>query len=382
MDLIWCDYILPTATPIASATFEREPPLNLRKSTFFNFSIRLFDAEKRPIGFEEASFASFLENDARNGVHYMLSLVMENEKRQQADLFIYLVDSKTEEMVRFEGSARDTQLQRVLITHMALCSRCSEGKICGNKSETPSSPVILENYLLKFYLKCNQNCVRGAGNPKNSRRFRLVVAANPGPKPDFLAVSRDIFVHNNSKHAKPKDNGRVREEPEEGRGEPTVVAISPSEGWTIGGQTIVIIGKNLQPGIQVMFGERAVASQFINRHAIRAQTPPHPGPGQVKISLSLGGQHIKCSNPGKFTYLAQCLPSLDYEIARLARLVPRLQGDPARLPRELILRRAAEMVEAIFYSRSIGSVVNEGRELLLTPWQEKAAACQSKEKTF
>ena len=79
---------------------------------------------------------------------------------------------------------------------------------------------------------------------------------------------------------------------------PQVKALSPSEGWTSGGQTIVIIGENFFDGLQVVvnsflvffvsikffqviFGTIPVWSELITNHAIRVQTPPRHIPGKI-----------------------------------------------------------------------------------------------------
>ena len=346
-----------------SVQFDTEPPANIRKSNFFNFSLRVFSNSLLPLVVEKASFVSFCDLPAgcNNGVQYRLLIVLADQ-RLECDLYVRLVDSRTRELIHYEGTARDPSLQRVLLTHRALCSRCAEGKVCGNKTETPSSPVIQDEQRLKFFLKCSQNCLRGAGNPKTSRRFMLMVSNTADL--DVLCLSREMFVHNNSKHAKPRGDailggllGRHRESKVESE-DPLVLAISPSEGWSMGGQTIVIIGENFCEGLHVIFGSQAVYSQLINRHALRVQSPPHQGPGSVSVSLALGSRHFSNSAPGSFTYLDQCLPSLDYGFARLGRLVPRVPGDPVRLPCEVILRRAAEMVEAVYYSQEHPSTDN------------------------
>ena len=66
-----------------------------------------------------------------------------------------------------------------------------------------------------------------------------------------------------------------------------MLAISPSEGSVLGGQTIVILGENLRPGLTVMFGAVAAASQFITRHAVRALAPPCTGPATVQVATSV-----------------------------------------------------------------------------------------------
>jgi early B-cell factor len=55
---------------------------------------------------------------------------------------------------------------------------------------------------------------------------------------------------------------------------PQIKAVSPSEGWTAGGQAVVIIGENFFDGLQVIFGTVPVWSELITPHAIRVQTPP------------------------------------------------------------------------------------------------------------
>ena len=86
---------------------------------------------------------------------------------------------------------------------------------------------------------------------------------------------------------------------------PCIKAISPSEGWTTGGSTVIIIGDNFFDGLQVLiitiivssiitiilrspwqvvFGTMLVWSELITSHAIRVQTPPRHIPGVVEVS--------------------------------------------------------------------------------------------------
>lgn len=44
---------------------------------------------------------------------------------------------------------------------------------------------------------------------------------------------------------------------------PTIKAICPSEGWTLGGTTVIIIGDNFFDGLQVAFGSVFVWSEVI-----------------------------------------------------------------------------------------------------------------------
>ena len=84
---------------------------------------------------------------------------------------------------------------------------------------------------------------------------------------------------------------------------PCIKAISPSEGWTTGGSTVIIIGDNFFDGLQVLiitiivssiihppwqvvFGTMLVWSELITSHAIRVQTPPRHIPGVVEVRLT------------------------------------------------------------------------------------------------
>ena len=88
---------------------------------------------------------------------------------------------------------------------------------------------------------------------------------------------------------------------------PCIKAISPSEGWTTGGSTVIIIGDNFFDGLQVLiitiiitiiisiilhsprqvvFGTMLVWSELITSHAIRVQTPPRHIPGVVEVRLA------------------------------------------------------------------------------------------------
>ena len=201
-------------SPIAVAQFDTEPPESFRKSTYFNFTLSLYGISHKPIQVGGASFISFLVNEERNGVVYRIQLA---ENRGDVNLFIRVVDSHTQELVRFQSSmstsleldsSHGPGLPRVLLTHQALCSRCSKGKECGHRAETPSDPVILDGFQIKFFLKCNINCMLRSGNSSKSRRFQLVVSATEDM--DILAISRAFFVQNNSKHESKQHEGQPR----------------------------------------------------------------------------------------------------------------------------------------------------------------------------
>uniref|UniRef100_A0A8C0F5S1 Transcription factor COE1 n=1 Tax=Bubo bubo TaxID=30461 RepID=A0A8C0F5S1_BUBBB len=295
---------------LARAHFEKQPPSNLRKSNFFHFVLALYDRQGQPVEIERTAFVDFVEKEkepnnekTNNGIHYKLQLLYSNGK----------------------------------------LSRCCDKKSCGNRNETPSDPVIIDRFFLKFFLKCNQNCLKNAGNPRDMRRFQVVVSTTVNVDGHVLAVSDNMFVHNNSKHGR-----RARRLDPSEAATPCIKAISPSEGWTTGGATVIIIGDNFFDGLQVVFGTMLVWSELITPHAIRVQTPPRHIPGVVEVTLSYKSKQFCKGAPGRFVYTALNEPTIDYGFQRLQKVIPRHPGDPERLPKEVLLKRAADLVEALY----------------------------------
>ncbi|XP_038867719.1 transcription factor COE3-like isoform X2 [Salvelinus namaycush] len=342
---------------LARAHYEKQPPSNLRKSNFFHFVLALYDRQGQPVEIERTSYIDFVEKDkeyngekTNNGIHYRLQLLYSNGIRTEQDLFVRLIDSMTKQAILYEGQDKNPEMCRVLLTHEIMCSRCCDKKSCGNRNETPSDPVIIDRFFLKFFLKCNQNCLKNAGNPRDMRRFQVVVSTTVNVDGHVLAVSDNMFVHNNSKHGR-----RARRlDPSEGttsvsqHSTPCIKAISPSEGWTTGGATVIIIGDNFFDGLQVVFGTMLVWSELITPHAIRVQTPPRHIPGVVEVTLSYKSKQFCKGAPGRFVYTALNEPTIDYGFQRLQKVIPRHPGDPERLPKEVLLKRSADLVEALY----------------------------------
>ncbi|CAG7815353.1 unnamed protein product [Allacma fusca] len=428
---------------IGRAHFEKQPPSNLRKSNFFHFVIALYDRAGQPIEIERTVFIGFIEKDqeadgqkTNNGIQYRLQLLYANGIRQEQDIYTRLIDSVTKQAIIYEGQDKNPEMCRVLLTHEVMCSRCCDKKSCGNRNETPSDPVIIDRFFLKFFLKCNQNCLKNAGNPRDMRRFQVVISTTVGVEGPLLAVSDNMFVHNNSKHGRrakrldpsevyssfqrltdnecqicvngvpeglnnkveyPNQLGFFREDQTiPGRvpagpslpnvtihkpisvhissnvsvhpllhlkcsihflgkscypvpaATPCIKAISPSEGWTTGGATVIIIGDNFFDGLQVVFGSMLVWSELITSHAIRVQTPPRHIPGVVEVTLSYKSKQFCKGAPGRFVYVSLNEPTIDYGFQRLQKLIPRHPGDPEKLPKEIILKRAADLAEALY----------------------------------
>ncbi|XP_029690568.1 transcription factor COE3 isoform X2 [Takifugu rubripes] len=335
---------------LARAHYEKQPPSNLRKSNFFHFVLALYDRQGQPVEIERTAFVDFVEKEkepnsekTNNGIHYKLQLLYSNGVRTEQDLYIRLIDSMTKQAIIYEGQDKNPEMNRVLLTHEIMCSRCCDKKSCGNRNETPSDPVIIDRFFLKFFLKCNQNCLKNAGNPRDMRRFQVVVSTTVNVDGHVLAVSDNMFVHNNSKHGR-----RARRLDPSEAATPCIKAISPSEGWTTGGATVIIIGDNFFDGLQVVFGTMLVWSELITPHAIRVQTPPRHIPGVVEVTLSYKSKQFCKGAPGRFVYTALNEPTIDYGFQRLQKVIPRHPGDPERLPKEVLLKRAADLVEALY----------------------------------
>uniref|UniRef100_A0A8C6SPU7 IPT/TIG domain-containing protein n=1 Tax=Neogobius melanostomus TaxID=47308 RepID=A0A8C6SPU7_9GOBI len=349
----WCRSDLSlslSGVGLARAHFEKQPPSNLRKSNFFHFVLALYDRQGQPVEIERTSYVDFVEKDkeyngekTNNGIHYRLQLLYSNGIRTEQDLYVRLIDSMTKQPILYEGQDKNPEMCRVLLTHEIMCSRCCDKKSCGNRNETPSDPVIIDRFFLKFFLKCNQNCLKNAGNPRDMRRFQVVVSTTVNVDGHVLSVSDNMFVHNNSKHGR-----RARRLDPSEAATPCIKAISPSEGWTTGGATVILIGDNFFDGLQVVFGTMLVWSELITPHAIRVQTPPRHIPGVVEVTLSYKSKQFCKGAPGRFVYTALNEPTIDYGFQRLQKVIPRHPGDPERLPKEVLLKRAADLVEALY----------------------------------
>ncbi|XP_077359697.1 transcription factor COE3a isoform X5 [Festucalex cinctus] len=335
---------------LSRSHFEKQPPSNLRKSNFFHFVLALYDRQGQPVEIERSAFVDFVEKEkepsaekSNNGIHYKVQLLYNNGVRTEQDLYIRLIDSISKQAIIYEGQDKNPEMCRVLLTHEIMCSRCCDKKSCGNRNETPSDPVVIDRFFLKFFLKCNQNCLKNAGNPRDMRRFQVVVSTTVNVDGHVLAVSDNMFVHNNSKHGR-----RARRLDPSEAACPCIKAVSPSEGWTTGGATVILIGENFFDGLQVVFGSMLVWSELITPHAIRVQTPPRHIPGVVEVTLSYKSKHFCRGAPGRFVYTALNEPTIDYGFQRLQKVIPRHPGDPERLPKEVLLKRAADMAEALY----------------------------------
>ncbi|GAB6025001.1 hypothetical protein CHUAL_010091 [Chamberlinius hualienensis] len=216
----------------------------------------------------------------------------------------------------------------------------------------------------------------------------VVISTQVAVDGPLLAISDNMFVHNNSKHGRrakrvdPNDEmdgvryieredwdiHRIRLASYNGvldkfmktkfllysyilqrlAPTPCIKAINPSEGWTTGGASVVIVGDNFFDGLQVVFGTMLAWSELMTSHAIRVQTPPRHIPGVVEVTLTYKSKQFCKGAPGRYVYVSLNEPTIDYGFQRLQKLIPRHPGDPEKLPKEIILKRAADLAEALY----------------------------------
>ena len=84
----------------------------------------------------------------------------------------------------------------IIVKKQCECTNCILKLICAN--------LFLYRYQLKFFLKCNQNCLKNAGNPRDMRRFQVScqTLVHPIQEGGISVSSENMFVHNNSKHGR------------------------------------------------------------------------------------------------------------------------------------------------------------------------------------
>ncbi|XP_017682760.1 PREDICTED: transcription factor COE2-like [Lepidothrix coronata] len=143
------------------------------------------------------------------------------------------------------------------------------------------------------------------GEKKSIKDLNVVLSTTVNVDGHVLAVSDNMFVHNNSKH------GRRARRLDPSEATPCIKAISPSEGWTTGGAMVIIIGDNFFDGLQVVFGTMLVWSELITPHAIRVQTPPRHIPGVVEVTLSYKSKQFCKGAPGRFIYTVRIFPKVE-----------------------------------------------------------------------
>ena len=194
---------------------------------------------------------------------------------------------------------------------------------------------------------------------------QVVISTQVNVESPNLAVSENMFVHNNSKHGRRAKRLDPQEGTEHGvdwsrlgisdswaavpfTATPCIKAILPAEGWTHGGSQVVIVGDNFFDGLQVVFGSMIVWSELVTSHAIKVQVPARQIAGVVEVTLSYKQKQFCKGAPGRFVYISVNEPSIEQGFQRLCKLVPLYPGDHDKPSKESILKRAADIIEAMY----------------------------------
>lgn len=200
------------------------------------------------------------------------------------------------------------------------------------------------------------------------RRFQVVISTQINVDGHLLAISDNMFVHNNSKHGR----RTRRPDPLESSGlpstssntsasssssssgssssvlaTPVIKALSPSDGPLSGGVTVTIVGEHFFEGLQVVFGSMLIWGELISANAIKIQLPARHTSGPCDVTLSFKGKQFCRDSPGRFVYNQPTESSIDYVYQRLLKLVTRYPGDPERLNKETVFKRSADLLEQL-----------------------------------
>ena len=88
---------------------------------------------------------------------------------------------------------------------------------------------------------------------------------------------------------------------------PQIKAVCPSEGWTQGGQTVVVVGENFFEGLQVCFGSTTVWAELVTPNAVKVQTPPRQMTGAVEVTMAFKSRQISKGQAGRFIYTGETI---------------------------------------------------------------------------
>eukprot|EP01135_Chromosphaera_perkinsii_P004512 Nk52_evm6s287 gene=Nk52_evmTU6s287 len=287
----------------------------------------------------------------KNGICYELAF-KSGDSILRTKIYLFVVNDHSQELVMYEGNEKNPKSARVLITHSAHCSRCSSGRSCGNKNETPSDPIIKDRFFADFAVKCNQNCLKYAGricNPDVVRKFQFAIVDTPvyDPAGVKLGLSESIFVHNNSKYGRKHD---IKVDKNTINFAPEILHVNPNQGWTSGGQEITIIGKNFTNRMQIVFGKTICTEmKFLTPNALSVKLPETSHSHICEVNVAVKGRIVReNSDAKKFIYLAAHESGVEAGIDRLASLLPSerrganaeyILNESARLMKELLLYR-------------------------------------------
>ncbi|KAF0991390.1 hypothetical protein HZS_7444 [Henneguya salminicola] len=361
---------------IVSAIFKKQPPDNLRKSNFFHFDLSFYDSVKNEALVEKANFIGFQEDNPnekplRNGIKYRLNFNLANGRKKTEEILVRLIDSSSKKPISYDGQDKNPDMCRVLLTHEVMCSRCCESKSCGNRNETPSDPVLMSNgYNLstnfkrittRYHMKCNQNCLKNAGNPRETRRFQVMIGFIRNNEILQLVTSENMFVHNNSKHGRRPtsvcDSNMSNSCSDISAKLPLIHQVIPKEGKLSGCDEVAIVGENFFEGIQVAFGNQiAYKTEIITNNIMKVITPPCNGSLTVDIKCVHGCRVLLRGISAQFRYNTELYDNqIDFYVERLWTLLPKQPTDIEKPAREIVLRRTIELFEYIYLNNSLFS---------------------------
>jgi len=95
-------------------------------------------------------------------------------------------------------------------------------------------------------------------------------------------------------------------------------------------------------------------AELITPNAIKIQLPARHTPGPCDVTLSFKGKQFCRDMPGRFVYMQMTEQSIEFGYQRLQKVVTRYPGDPDRLTKEILVKRAADLLEQ-WYSMSSGN---------------------------
>ncbi|GFQ65196.1 transcription factor collier [Trichonephila clavata] len=224
-------------------------------------------------------------------------------------LYVWLVDSETNELIRYEGKKNFDSLNRVLLIHSHYCERCvNNAQSCGNNTEKPKDPAPNATKTeWKFSMRFNQNCQTTSGNPtdKKKRKFRLLVSLSDceSDRGVDVAISSAIVVHNNSK--KTKDMLVIEN-------------LLPEFGHP--GSNLVITGRHFDKNVHVYVGGVPVSAiRLYNSTTLLHVILPDLGPsGPRSVVLKKKDRVTESPKPLKYYTLRDhaCSPSIDCYFCR------------------------------------------------------------------
>ncbi|XP_017592862.1 PREDICTED: transcription factor COE4-like [Corvus brachyrhynchos] len=244
----------------------------------------------------------------------------------------------------------------------------------GHLGDTTGTPLTAPPWCDTAVTRRGHPCAR-AGDSVGDRvpcPLQVVVSTTVHVDGHVLAVSDNMFVHNNSKHGR-----RARRlDPSEGQGTPGDIfgmCVGTPQAWP-GTPRVTPVSPSCCPQVSVpvhgwvSMGTSPSVSPWPSGDMLgtwwgHLLGPPQRGlaplgrhPGQRPGPLGqCPGPWEGANDPAPVTVTRRCPlspalnePTIDYGFQRLQKVIPRHPGDPERLPKDVLLKRAADVAEALY----------------------------------